>query len=203
MIFVEPEERVGGQKIAHFVAAEVENERAPILMLALPRIGVFVEIRAIKFRERVGILRKMRRHPIHDHADAGAMTRIDEMAQLIRSPKAAGRRVIVRHLITPRALEGMLGDRQQLDVRETHFEHVGQQRLGKLEIADEAVPLLHHSSPGAEMDLVNADRAPMPLLLRALRHPLVVAPLVTLEVVNHRRGLRAVLTEEPKRIALE
>ena len=53
------------------------------------------------------------------------------------------------------------------------------------------------------MDLVNADRAPMPLSFRALRHPLVVAPLVAFEIVNHRRGLLAVLTEKPKRIALQ
>src|SRR4030095_4873455 len=88
-------------------------------------------------------------------------------------------------------------------MREAHLEHVGQQRLGKLEIADKAISPLHHSPPGAEMDLVNADRAPMPLLLRALRHPLLIAPLVALEVVNHRRSLRTVLTEKPKRIALE
>ena len=105
-------------------------------MFALPRIGMFVEIRAVKFREPVRVLRKMRRHPIHDHADAGVMTRIDEMAELVRSSEAAGRRVIVRHLISPRAFERMLGDREQLDMRVAHLEHVGQQRLGKLEIAE-------------------------------------------------------------------
>ncbi len=42
-------------------------------MLALPRIDVFVEIGAVKFRQRVRVLREMRRHPIHDHADAGLM----------------------------------------------------------------------------------------------------------------------------------
>ena len=81
------------------------------------------------------------------------MARIDEMAQLIRSPEAAGRRVIVRHLIAPRAFEGMLRHRQQLDVGETHLEHVRQQRLGKLEIAHEAVPFLRLAPPGAEMAL--------------------------------------------------
>ena len=63
------------------------------------------------------------------------MTGIDEMAQLVGSSETARRRVIIRHLVTPRAFERMLGDRQQLDVRETHLEHVRQQRLGKLEIA--------------------------------------------------------------------
>ena len=126
MIFVEPEEGVGGQEIAHFVAPEIKNQRAPILVLALPRIGVFVEIGAVKFRQRVRVFREMRRHPVHEHANPGAMAGIDEMAQLIRSPEAARRRVIIRHLIAPRAFEGMLGDRQQLDVGEAHLEHVRQ-----------------------------------------------------------------------------
>ena len=147
MIFVEPEKRVRGQEIAHLVAPEIKNECAPVPVLTLPRIGVFVEIGAIKFRQRVGILGKMRRHPIHEHADPGAMTRIDEMPQFVRVPEPARRRVIVCHLIAPRTFEGMLGDRQQLDVGETHLEHIGQQRLGKFEVADKAIPLFHHPLP--------------------------------------------------------
>ena len=63
MIFVEPEEGVRGQEIAHFVAAEVEDQRAPILVLALARIGVLVEIGAVELRQAVRVLRKMRRAP--------------------------------------------------------------------------------------------------------------------------------------------
>ena len=121
VILVEPEKRVGDQEIAHFVAAEIENERAPILMLALARIHVLVEIGAVEFREPVRVLRKMRRHPIHDHADAALMAAIDEMPELIGIPEAAGRRVIIRDLITPRTFERMLRHRQQLDVRVAHF----------------------------------------------------------------------------------
>ena len=40
-------------------------------MLALPRIGVLVERRAVEAREAVDVLGKMARHPIEDHADAG------------------------------------------------------------------------------------------------------------------------------------
>ena len=48
VIFVEPEQRVGEQEIAHFVAAVVEDQRAPVGMLALPRIGMLVEARAVE-----------------------------------------------------------------------------------------------------------------------------------------------------------
>ena len=115
------------QEIAHFVAAEVKNERAPILMLALARIHVLVEIGAVEFGQPVRVLREMRRHPIHDHADAGLMTFVDEMTELVRRSEAAGRRVIICDLITPRTFERMLRDRHQLDVGVTHLEHVRQQ----------------------------------------------------------------------------
>ena len=57
------------------------------------------------------------------------MAAIDEMPKLIRVTEAAGRRVIICDLITPRTFEGMLRDRQQFDVRVTHFQNVRQQRV--------------------------------------------------------------------------
>ena len=51
VILVQPEERVADQEIAHLVAAVVENQRAPILVLALARIHVLVQIGAVEFRE--------------------------------------------------------------------------------------------------------------------------------------------------------
>ena len=48
VIFVQPEKRVREQKILHFVAAVVEDQRAPVGMRALARIGVLVEMRAVE-----------------------------------------------------------------------------------------------------------------------------------------------------------
>src|SRR5690349_8738285 len=53
------------------------------------------------------------------------------------------------------------------------------------------------------MHFVDADRASMPFLVWAFLHPFLVAPLITLEVVNHRRRLVTMLAKEPKWIALE
>ena len=80
MIFVEPEKRVADEEITHFVARVIKDERAPILMFSLPRVHVFIEIGAIKLGQRMRIFRKMRRHPIHDHADVGLMALVDKMA---------------------------------------------------------------------------------------------------------------------------
>src|SRR4029077_7503784 len=94
VIFVEPEKRIPDKEIPHFIAAKIKNQRAPILLLALARIHVFVEIRAIEFSQAMRVLWKMRRHPIHDHADAGLMTFVDEITEFIWRAEPAGGRVI-------------------------------------------------------------------------------------------------------------
>ena len=58
VIFVQPEKRVRQQKILHFRAAVIENQRAPIGMRALARIGVLVEMRAVEFRQAVRVGRE-------------------------------------------------------------------------------------------------------------------------------------------------
>ena len=84
MKFLEPVERVRDQKIAHFIAAVVENVSAPIRMFAFARIEMFVESGAIKAAERKSVFRKMRRHPIHDHADAALMQIVDQITKIVR-----------------------------------------------------------------------------------------------------------------------
>src|SRR5262249_17232044 len=112
VILVQPEERVAYKKIAHFISAIVENERAPILVLALARVLVLVEMGPVELGERMCILRKMRRHPVHDHADASLMTFVDEVTEIIGRTEPAGRRIIICNLISPRTFKGMLGDWQ-------------------------------------------------------------------------------------------
>ena len=49
----------------------------------MPRIGVLVKMRAVEVREAVSVVRKMRRHPIENHADAVADA--DSSIRYIRS----------------------------------------------------------------------------------------------------------------------
>ena len=63
VVLLEPEQRVRQQEVADLVAAVVEDQRAPVLMLALPRIGVLVERGAVEPREAVRVLRKVSRAP--------------------------------------------------------------------------------------------------------------------------------------------
>ena len=44
--------------------------RAPVAVLALARIGVLVEGRAVELPQAVAVAGEMGRHPVEDHADA-------------------------------------------------------------------------------------------------------------------------------------
>src|SRR4029079_12063289 len=89
VIFVEPEKRVTDQKIPHFVASKIKNEGTPVLMLALARIHMLIEMGAVEPGERMCVLRKMRRYPVHNHANSGLMAFIDEMTEVVWRTKPA------------------------------------------------------------------------------------------------------------------
>ena len=79
---------------------------------------------------------------------------------------------------------------------------VRDQVVGQLAIVEEAVAVSQPSFPGAEMDLVDGDRAVERLPLRPGRHPLVVAPGELGEVPDDRRGLGAEFGGEPVGVGL-
>jgi hypothetical protein len=63
---------------------------------------------------------------------------VDQRAQIVGIAVTAGRREISGRLVAPRFVEGMLGDRHQLDVRAANVGDVRNQPLGELSIAVEA-----------------------------------------------------------------
>ncbi|CAB4849559.1 unannotated protein [freshwater metagenome] len=117
---VEPIQRVGDQKVAHLGAPVVEDVRAPVGVLTLTRVGVFVERRAVEAGETPVVLRKVRRNPVDDDTDAAPMQRVDHRLQIVRCAVASRRRVVPADLIAPRPAERMLGHRHQLHVSEPH-----------------------------------------------------------------------------------
>ena len=71
----------------HLASPEVIDQRVPVLMKALARIGVLVERAAVETREPVRIGRKMPWYPVEDHAQTGAMAAIDEARERRRLAK--------------------------------------------------------------------------------------------------------------------
>ena len=57
----------GEQQVSGGNLAVVEYARAPFLVLHLERIGVFVQVRAVKLDQSAAVLREVRRNPVHDN----------------------------------------------------------------------------------------------------------------------------------------
>src|SRR5690242_7617506 len=124
MEVLQPIERAGNQEALHFAPTEIVDQSIPIEMKALARIEMLIERCTIKSSQTVGIGRKMRRHPVENDADIGAMHRVHKALQTSRRSKSCGRCKQAERLVTPRAAEGMFGDRQQLDMGESHVDDV-------------------------------------------------------------------------------
>ena len=168
VILVEPEERVGNQIILHFVAAVVVDERAPIGMRALARVGVLVEVAAVKLREAVSVAREMRGSPIENHADAGLVAAVDEFHKFRGRAKAARGRKVAERLVAPGAVIGMLHDGEQFDVGVAEFLNVGDELVAKFAIGEPAIVIFRNAAPRPKMDLVNGDGGLKPVFPGAL-----------------------------------
>src|SRR5882724_4199509 len=119
MIFVEPEQRVADEKTLDLAAAVVENKSVPVRMFSLPRVAVFVEMRAIEITETRLIFREVGWDPIEDNADSVLMKTIHKIPEIVGCTESAGRSKIAGGLVAPGAIERMLHNWQQFDVGKT------------------------------------------------------------------------------------
>ena len=158
------------RKVADFVAAVVEDQRAPFAVLALARIGVLVERGSIEIRKPVRVFREVRGHPVHDHADAVLMALVDEVHEVVRRAEARGGREVADDLIAPGAGERVFHDGQQLDMRVAHRFTYSTSESASVAVRDRLV--LRTAQPGFEMHFVDGDGRFQRLLQGALLHPL-------------------------------
>ena len=185
------------------MAAVVEDLRAPLDVLAQARIGVLEQVRAVELREAVRILREVRRHPVHEHADAGLVQPVDEALEVVRRAVARGRREVPEHLVAPRAVERMLGDADQLDVRIAEVVHVRDQLIGNFVPGEERRLAMPRAAPRAGMQLVDVDRRAQRIPGAAPRQPLAVVPVITADVRDYGRIVRPQLHLKRERVSLE
>ena len=191
MVTVEPGQRAGDEKTAHLVAAVIENERAPVLVRPLAGISMLVKVSAVELGQGEGVAREVRRHPVKDHADAALVQVVDKPREILR------RAVPVRggeepgHLVTPRTVEGMLRQGQDLDVRVAHVDGVVGQRRGDFAVGQRPLRILDDAPPRSEMDLVDGDgTVQLSGRCGALFEPGGVAPLVAARIADNRRIVR-------------
>ena len=112
MIFAQPEQSTGDQKIAHLGTSIIKDVGAPLFMLAFAGIGIFIEVGAIKVAQGILVFGKVRGHPVEQDADALLMEKIYEVLEVFRRAIATRRRKVARDLVAPRAVIGIFGNWQ-------------------------------------------------------------------------------------------
>src|SRR6185437_6312476 len=122
-IALQPEQRVRHQEIHDFGAAVIVDQRAPVEVTALQRVGVLVQRGAVEMAEAMRVVREMPGHPVEQHAEPLAVAGVDQRGKVFRRAEPAGRRVHAGRLIAPRAVERMLVERQELDVGKAEIAH--------------------------------------------------------------------------------
>ena len=184
----EPVAGIRDQKRAHLGLAVIIDPRRPVGVLVHRGVGELIAARTVKFIEPVPILRKMRRHPIENHADVPLVRLVDEILEVLRCAVPVRRRVVARDLIAPRGVVGIFHNRQQLHVRIAHVLHVGKKLASQLPEAQNAsvlVPL-----PRARVHLVNIDRPPKDVFLSAPGSIQAVVPHKAIFRLNDTRRIR-------------
>ena len=155
MVLLQPEQGVGNQKLADFVASIVKDQRTPVAVLALARIGVFVKRCAVEIHQAVRIFWKMRGDPIHKNRDPFLMAAVHQIHEVFRRPETGSRRVVTDQLVTPGAGERVLHDGKKLQVRVAHALGVSHQRFGHFAVS-ERLPV-RAAEPALGVHLVNRD----------------------------------------------
>ena len=118
-------------------------------------------------------------HPVEDDADPGLVEFINEVAEVVGSAETRSRRIVGSDLVAPGSSEGVLGEGHELDVGEAHLLEVGDEFIGESAVSQALLPR-------SRVDFVDRHRAGVHGALRALGHPLVIAPLM--EVVGDDGG---------------
>ena len=201
MVLGDPEQGVGEEVVPDLGTAVVEDERSPVGVPALARVGVVVEVGAVEEGEAVGVLREVGGDPVDEHAYPRPVEGVDETLEVVRRAEPARRGEETQRLVAPRAVEGVLGGRQELDVGVAHLCDVGDELLGELAVS--VVGAVGVPLPGAQMHLVGRHRGVEGGPGFASFHPGGVVPLVARGVVDDGGRAWKLLGAEAEGVGLQ
>ena len=80
MELLEPIGCVGDEEVANLVAAEVEDEGAPVGVLAKVGVGVLIQVGAVKGSQRPRILGEVGGDPVEQDTNARLVQGVDQEA---------------------------------------------------------------------------------------------------------------------------
>ena len=179
MVLVHPVERVRNQEVLDLRLAVVKDLGAPVGMLSLSGIRIFIERLSVEIRKSEGIAREMRRHPVEYHTDACLVHAVYKRLKSLRISVARSRRIVAGHLIAPASVKGIFRNAHEFHMGVAHFLDIGRELTRQGLIREEAVSLVLISPfPGTKVTLVDTEGLLSRVLLGPLPHPRVVLPSV-------------------------
>ena len=152
MIDIKEKHRAGNQETDHLGAAVIEDQRAPLRMIGLERIFMFIQACSVESRQAVLIPGKMGRDPVHDNADSLRVHDVHKIHEILRRTVTAGHGIEACHLISPGIVERILRHRHDLDVRKPHLHQVIGQFVSH--VAEVCKTVFFAFAPRADMHLV-------------------------------------------------
>ena len=196
---LEPVERVGDQEVPHLVAAVVEDQRAPVGMLAVARILVLVQracrrsgaARSRPSGSAPGPSRGSRRcRPGAAHRRRTGSRRACRSARSARSSRTPGSPTTRR--------TGAPSTGSSSTCVKPRRRTCCARRGAISRYVSAAVALLRHARPRAEVHLVDRASARGAPCVAPRRHPLAVAPRVRIEADHARRRSRRPLHRQAR-----
>ena len=171
---VQPVEGVGNEEVLDFPPPEVVDQRAPVHVPPLAGVGMLEEMGAIEGSEPLSILGKVGRDPVDDHSETLEMEGLHQRLEILGVSVARRGREEAQGLVAPAPVERVFAHRQELDMGEAHFLHIGHQLFGQLAVGEKSA--VTPPSPGAQMEFEDAHGGRMAILLPALGHPGPIPP---------------------------
>ena len=215
---LEPVQHVGDQEGSDLTAGEVELVRAPVGVNFVLKQHV-----AVKGGKSVGVGAKTAGYPVHDHADARLVARIDKVHELLRVAVTRRGGIVASRLVAPGAIERMLHERHDLDMRIAHVAHVVHELRRQVVVGVKLAALrgegIHGTGvvavlvrlalrrvavalPRSNMYLVDVKGLRHMVVAGASLKPCGVVPLVAIEGPQHAGGTRRALGLKGIRIGL-
>src|ERR1044071_9261256 len=125
-------------------------------MKAQPGVFMLIERGAVEMRQAMLVGGKMRRDPVDQYPQPGAMGAFDKAGKAFRLAEARAGGIETGGLIAPTGIERMLADGQEFDMGETHFCRIRDQLFGQtIPIQKPAITV---PPPGTGMDLIDGNR---------------------------------------------
>ena len=100
-------------------------------MPAEPWILVLIQSGAVKALQRPRVGGEVAGNPVHDHADASLVQRVDEVAEFVGRSEPGDGREIAGDVVAPRAFVRVLGDGEELDMGISLPAHVIHEIVGE------------------------------------------------------------------------